>query len=153
MPEFEIWDDLIEAERKCFQLRHVLRSQSDAVDEFRGALHALDRRGAALRALEGASDALIEALIADLFDLAIGDAGYVGLARAAILGINEPKLSEMLKACVSELLLRDDLTDWEYRRVCELLEEAHEPALMNIVVEQAGSSDDPDILEVADDYR
>ncbi|MBF6177440.1 hypothetical protein [Nocardia otitidiscaviarum] len=147
------WDSLIETEREYYRLRHKLWSSPDAENGFRAALKGIERRGTALRVLQDAPVELIAALFTEVFDLTLGDPENIGPARAALLRLNRNTLLDKLHRHIEELLNRDDLTDWEYRRACELLEESAAFELLRTVVEHASTSSDPDIIEVAEDYQ
>ncbi|NNH75282.1 hypothetical protein HLB23_36445 [Nocardia uniformis] len=147
------WEALRETEQKHFHLRHEIWSSPDAATQFRAALKSAKYRRTALRTLEDAPKPLIASLFSELFDETLGSPEYVGLARAALMRLEKYALSQQLYPHVHNLLDRDDITDWEYRRVCELLDEAHASDLLRAVVDRASTSKDPNIVEVAEDYR
>ncbi len=147
------WERLLDTEREYFRLCYVVTTLPDADSSFIQALGNLEMRGTALRALEAASKPLIEKLFTTLFELSLATNDYVGLARNAMLRLDRSSLTKQLETHVYELLSRDGLTWEEYHRVCELLDDARQYELLGTVVEQALKSDDPDILEVGEDYQ
>lgn len=92
-------------------------------------------------------------LVEPVFDAAATTHGHVGLARDVLGRLDPGWLSRALAPLVDDALDGEN-ADWEtYRRTAEVLDLLGQEALLMSLVERARSSEDPDVLEVAEDYQ
>ncbi|MFC6012570.1 hypothetical protein [Nocardia lasii] len=146
--------NISESELVTTRLSNELLSRSDVIPVLAKALESgPEKRFPALIALRYASKALISELFPVLFDRSLETNGLIGLVHDRIFRLDRSELSELLARNVEALLSRNDLTWEEYTRVCTLLDIGGFSELLSRVVEHAAASGDPDIQEVAQDYR
>ena len=146
------WTAVVGAEAKG--LRDALAAWSTIADKqgvMRQALSTVTERGAALRLLLILDDDLKQTVFSDLIDLAAVGHSDIGLCRTVIKSIPRLWLLEHVESEVTRIL--DQSEDEEaYRRYAELYREIDDQ-LVQALVARARMSADPNILEVADDFR
>lgn len=147
------WEDVVDAENAYISARmKVFYDADDGTEQLLAALRHVRGKGMALRLLqEGPVERVME-LYEAVFDATTTTHPQVGRARDVLNRLDPGWLSMTLPPLVQRRL--DDNPDWEdYRRLAELLTELGQTALLDTLVRHAERSTDPDILEVADDYR
>jgi hypothetical protein len=145
-----LWTELVAAESDLYAARR--RFVAEAVDEESVLREALGQpsRGTALRLLVSRPEDLRAALLPELVELAAAGPADVALCRDAIASLPESVLRERgLERLVLDVLA--GASDWEFRRLAELLDRVDRTLLAQLV-ELAAASEDPDIREVADDF-
>ncbi|MFI8822214.1 hypothetical protein [Streptomyces sp. NPDC053431] len=117
------------------------------------ALLRLDWRRQALTVI-GISDwHVAEALLPELLPLSCVSHSLLGEVRRCILRIPRDALLPAMDEHVTSLITNPE-SDYEaYRRTAELLRLLKAGSLMGELVEAADQSPDPDIREVAEDFR
>lgn len=149
----EVMAEIATVELEKIQSCNVLFASPGVVRSIRDALNSgAVKRQAALFALEYAPRSIIIEVFSELFELSLETNDQVGLAHERIFQMDRKFLDVEFPKLVEKLLARPDLTWEEYRRVCTLLDRFGYSELIRKVVRQASESDDPDILEVVEDY-
>ena len=91
--------------------------------------------------------------VADLFPLATTINGQVGYARNVIGRVNSGWLFIALRPLIAERLDAPEADYDDYRRIAEALEQWDQHKHLADLVARADTSNDPDIFEVAEDFR
>jgi hypothetical protein len=107
----------------------------------------------ALRVLERSPETERRRLLPDLVAVASTHtwAPEFLLARPAIASLDRKWLEANIEPCVWQQL-GPDATDWQYRRLAELLRGLGMRDLLNKVIERASANADENIREVAEDF-
>jgi hypothetical protein len=117
----------------------------------RDALSTSDKE-TALRLLQILPDERTVPFANALLPLTLRSKPYVGIVRELLASLGHGWMSANGRDFVEHTISSSDATEEEFRRLAELLDELNEPELLALVVDAARRSDDPDILEVAEDY-
>ncbi len=147
----EAWEQMAKAEEAYFAARRAMYA-AGFEEQFVAALSSARGRGPALRALATAPLDKRMSLLPVLFDLALETENEIVAVREVIASFDEGWLSFALQPLVQAFWDRPKLTDWEYRRLAELLSGLNQQTLLAEVVERAARESDPDIREVAEDF-
>lgn len=148
----EPWEELVLAENEYIARRMALYS-AGAERQLRLAFASPRGVGTALRALIDAPLELIMSLLDVLFVSAASTHPQVGVARQVIDRLDPGWLSSALRPLVAGRLSQSDASWEDYRRIAELLSTLEQRSILDVLVRRAEASDDPDIREVADDFR
>lgn len=154
-----LWQRLVDAERRYYAANMelynartaLLNSDADVLVLVRRALSYPPEWAPALRLLLQLDESRRREMFPMLVELASTAHGNIQLARDVLLSLDRQWLLEHIPAEI-ERILRQSATYEEYRRFAELLDMVRSPYLATLV-EKAAMSTDPDIREVADDYR
>lgn len=144
------WRRFTEAEREMVVARMELIA-TDWEPVVRHALSTSDKE-AALRLLQLLPDERTVPFADDLLPLALRSKPYVAIVRELLASLGHGWMSANARDFVERTISAPDATYEEFRRLAELLKALDEPELLTLVVDAAGTSDDPDILEVAEDF-
>jgi hypothetical protein len=117
------------------------------------ALIGWDDVGTALRMLEVLPPERLSAFADALLPMAIVTHGHLGTVRRLLASLGRGWMSANARDFVEQTISSPASTYEEFRRLAELLRELDEAELLDLLVEAARTDDDPDIVEVADDFR
>jgi len=144
------WQRFVEAERKMVVTRMALIA-TDWEPVVRDALSTSGKE-TALRLLQILPDKRTVPFADALLPLALRSKPYVGIVRELLASLGHGWMSANGRDFVERTISSPDATEEEFRRLAVLLDELNKPELLALVVDAARRSDDPDILEVAEDY-
>ncbi len=148
----EPWREVVAAEMVYYEKRQKM-FDAGAEQQLRIALSDPTGVATALRILGDAPVELAMSLFDLVFDRAVRTHGPVAAARQVMARLDSGWLFLALRPLVAARL-RDPSADWEdYRRVAEVLEQLDQLSILEEVVAIALRSTDPDVREVAEDYR
>lgn len=91
-------------------------------------------------------------LLPELFDLSTRINGQVGYAREVLNRLESGWLFIALRPLIAARLDASDVDYEDFRRIAEALEQWDQHKHLSELVARAEGSDDPDVLEVADDF-
>jgi hypothetical protein len=77
---------------------------------------------------------------------------YVAIVRELLRSLGPGWMTANAREFVERTISSPHCTEEDFHRLAELLVELSEPKLLEMVVDAAGRSDDPDIRDVAHDY-
>lgn len=148
----EPWEELVIAE-DAYLTKRMAMFEAGAEQQLRLALADAAGAPTALTVLRDAPVELVMDLVDLIFLRATRTHGHVALARQVIARLDPGWLFLALPPLVKERLNAPE-ADWEdYRRIAEVLKDLDQLVILEQLVALARTSADPDILEVADDYR
>ncbi|MBF6543361.1 hypothetical protein [Nocardia brasiliensis] len=149
-PDQELWDAFVAAKRELNRRQaDFYQNAKNRTEILKGALAADSwQRATALSYLATFSDDSLE-LLPQLVDLSLTHA-YALSARQAIDRIPRHKLCPVLEPLVSAYL--DAVDPDDYLRIAELLTHIQAWPLLEQLIRRARAIDDPDMLELAEDY-
>jgi hypothetical protein len=128
----------------------LIEDDADKERLLRGALSAPRERGTALRLLLLLSDAYKRAVFDVLVDQASVGHADIALVRIVISSLGRTWLTEHIEPIANRIL--DDENDEEcYRRFAELYNDLDRDLLRRLV-KKAAASNDPGIIEVAENF-
>ena len=145
--------DCLRAQRMLTRARTILSklSPESLYERLEQALHRVGERRAALHLLLSLDETIPQRLFPALIDLASVGHKDIQLVRKVITAFDKEWLERNLPDQIKRIL-QPSATYEEYRRLAELLVLLQSP-LIRTLTEQAARSSDPDIREVADDFR
>jgi hypothetical protein len=147
----EPWERMAEAEEAYITARRAMYA-AGFEEQFLAALTNARGRGPALRALATAPLEKRMTLLPVLFELALETEHDIVAVREVIGTFDEGWLSLALQPLVQAFWDRPDLTEWEYRRLAELLSALNQQTLLAEVLERAACESDPEIRDIAEDF-
>jgi hypothetical protein len=151
----EPWEDLVDAEQAYIEQRDAMYSSGLMEQQLGLASRSPQGRATALHVLLDAPIALVEAFLEPVFEIAVTLHSPLGPAREVLARLDPDRLTPRLAHLVARKLDEPDpdYPDDDYRRVAELLDRLGQRTLLAELVRRAERSDNPDVVEVADDFR
>jgi hypothetical protein len=149
------WEDLVDADEAYLAQRRAMYEAGIMQSQLRLALATAAGRGVALQVLSDAPVELVAELLDPVFAVSLATHGPLGLAREVLARLDPEWLGPRLRVLVDRRLDAPDPEEpyEDYRRIAELLDSLGQRAILADVVRRAEASDDPDVVEVADDFR
>ena len=149
------WDDLLTMSEQFRVMLNTIEKDEEFYAGLHKLMHQLDHRYELLFILLFAQWDFeeIAGVYPDILDIALdGDVTGIPLARAVICRhCGYPGVKETTASLAGEYSSTKD--SWVYRRMAELLTNSYDPDLMGRLMESCGQSDDPDLLEIYDEYH
>lgn len=146
------WLAFVQAEQAYWESMGELR-EIDLIQTLREGLAHAPWRRPALAVLRASNVAYSVQLLPELFDLAGEAHSMLSEVRRCIRRIPKDVLERELPALLDRLIAGQESDDEAYRRTAELLRLLELPSLLAFLVSAASASADPDIREVAEDFR
>lgn len=148
----EAWSELKRTEAAMVQARMAFMA-TDWGPVLRRALETWDGVPTALGLLRILPRERVEPFAGGLLAMAVVTHGQIGIVRELLASLGPGWMSANARGFVEDTIASPDATDEQFRRLAELLRELDELELLTLVVAAAAESEDPDIREVAEDFR
>jgi hypothetical protein len=149
----DLWRQMVDAERSYYAARMELFRRGDNVKQLRAALASGKAVTPALRALKGAPRADIEALLDEIFPRAIDFQDKTPAGVELLAELDPEWLRSRLPVLINRFLAQPQLDYYEYRLLANALQRLGQTESIQLLIEHAAASDDPEVLEELEDLR